>query len=333
LAKSQFSDAIAPILIGLGNQLKNEASMTDNIGRVVREGPAATIFALKALAKAGPFTIPAAGGTGTPLKLYPGQRLSDGGVILGNLDGIHIFVARDNKIYESIASSFASRTLEINDVAHRAQSSAWLETLGKAEGEFIFVTAATLVGTIGTAVAVSQFVCGLTDQYYNHKREIDLVRQYIAPIAAAIAKFRKSCPVLFNYLVQVFIGASGDALGHAWQGVTLEDVAYFAGKFAAYAIKSRGDFALGLKEAVHWTMLIRSAGIGTRSLAVELEKTCARLRALGKTDVGRKELEDLANSACVLKPETQQSLQHLTHNLEILVRNLQPFLEAVSPSM
>jgi hypothetical protein len=40
--------------------------------------------------------------------------------------------------------------------------------------------------------------------------------------------------------------------------------------------------ALGLKEAVIWTTLIRSLGIAGRSLATEAENTAARLHTLGQ---------------------------------------------------
>jgi hypothetical protein len=204
---------------------------------------------------------------------------------------------------------------------------------GEAELEFIFVVCATLVGTLGTALAVGEFVCETIDHYYAHKSEIDVVSQHILPIVLAISRFRLSCPVLYNYLILAFLGTAGNALDHAWQGVTLKDVVYFAGKFAAYAIKSHGNFALGLKEAVIWTTLIRSLGITGRSFIIEAEKTAARLRTLGQTAIGREQLERLALSACILRPDIQAELQRLIVHLDLVLRNLGPFLEVVSPKI
>ncbi len=305
----------------------------DNIGRAIKHGNEATRFALDFMPKARPFSVPAAGGTGAGIMLYPGQRLSDGGIIIGKLDGIHIYVARDGTIYESVASSFSSRTLLLNDVSNRIQRSMWLATIAGAELEFVFVVAATLLGTVGTALAVSEFVCEMVDEYYEHKREVDLVYSNLRPIVKVISGFRTTCPVLFDYLVLVFLGTAGNALDRSWQGITAKDVAYFAGKFVAYAIKSGGSFAHGLKEAVVWTALIRSLGIAGRRLATEAEKTATRLRSFGQTAIGRQTLLKVAGDACVLKPDVQAKLLELTSHLEELSKNLGPFLKVVSPSI
>lgn len=307
--------------------------MTENIGRPIRTGTQATLFALDFMPKAKPFTVPAPGGTGVPVMLYPGQRLLDGGIVIGKLDGVHIYIAREGKIYESLASAFVSRTMLLNDVSSRIQRSMWLATVGEAELEFIFVVCATLVGTVGTALAAGEFLCSKIDGYYEHKRAIDVVSQNIRPIVYALSRFRTSCPVLFDYLILAFLGTAGNALDRAWQGITLKDVAYFVGKFVAYAMKSHGNFALGLTEAVRWTTVMRSLGITGGSLVTELEKTAAQLRSLGQTAIGREQLSRLASSACVLRPDIQHALQELCRHLDSVVKNLGPLLQVASPKI
>lgn len=304
--------------------------MTANLGRLVASGPAAAILGLQLMSKAKPFVLPAAGGTGAPVWVYPSQRFADGSVMIGKADGIHVYVANGGSIYESPASTFLSRTLLLNDVSARMQRSMWLATLGEAELEFIFVTCATLVGTLGTAVAIGEFVCEVADKYYEHKHDVDLIAANLRPIVATLVAIRVLCPTLFNYLVRAFLGTAANAADRAWQGVTLKDVAYFAGKFAAYAIKSRGNFALGLTEAVKWTALIRSAGIGSRSLVAEAEKLAQRLRALGHSAIGREQLMNLANDACLSKAEVQALLRGLSVQVDVVVRGLGPFLLVVS---
>jgi len=304
-----------------------------NVGRVVAQGPAATLFALQFLPKAKPFSVPAAGGTGGTVMLYPGQRLADGSIVIGKLDGIHIYVANGDKVHESIASTFVARTLLLNDISSRIQQSMWLVTVGEAELEFIFVVSATLVGTIGTALAVSEFVCAMVDEYYQHKREVDLVMSHLRSIVRILERVRVTCPVLFDYLLRAFTGTAANAAKRAWQGITPKDMAYFAGKFTAYAIKSGGSFTHGLKEAVVWTAALRSPGIAGRSFATEVDKTAARLRSLGQTAIGREQLLEVAKDSCVLKPEVQAMLKDLSLRLHAMAQNLDFFFEVASPSM